>query len=51
METIKNKIDYHKSVLNNLTEQLNKSNDYEEEKLINEKIKKQQEFLKSLYII
>ena len=51
METTESKIEYHKSILKKLTEQLINTKDFKEESLINEKIKTQQEFLESLYAI
>ena len=51
MESIKSKIEYHKSQLNELTQKLNKAKDIEHEKSINDKIKLHQEFLDSLYTI
>ena len=39
MESIKSKIEYHKSQLNELTQKLNKAKDIKHEKSINDKIK------------
>ena len=51
MESIKSKIEYHKSKLKELTQKLNEAKDVENEKSINYKIKLHQEFLDSLYTI
>ena len=47
MEKTESKIEYHKSILKKLTEQLINTKDYKEANIINEKIKIQQEFLES----
>ena len=51
MESIKSKIEYQKSILNELTRKLNETKDIQYEKSINDKIKLHQEFLDSLYNI
>ena len=51
MEVIKDKLQYHKDIIKNLTEQLIKAKNLEEEIIINDKLKMEQEFINRFYSI